>query len=151
MKKMDELKINAVIQELSNSLQTRNYDRFVSYFTDNATFEIPFTVNGGTTINGKENIKKHFDNVQQNPLTKLIEIESVYTKIYHGTDGQTVTVEYFTKGKLLSTNEPFEIQSSIALIRFDETGIVSYKDFPNTLGIAQKAGVLSQLAATWVK
>ncbi|OPC53239.1 hypothetical protein BAY07_14275 [Elizabethkingia bruuniana] len=151
MKKMDELKINAVIQELSNSLQTRNYDNFVSYFTDNATFEIPFTVNGGTLINGKENIKKHFDNVQQNPLTKLIEIESVYTKIYHCTDSQAVTVEYFTKGKLLSTNEPFEIQSSIALIRFDETGIVSYKDFPNTLGIAQKAGVLSQLAATWVK
>ncbi|MCL1656429.1 MULTISPECIES: nuclear transport factor 2 family protein [Elizabethkingia] len=148
---MDELKINTIIQELSNSLQTRNYDKFVSYFTDSATFEIPFTVNGGTVINGKENIKKHFDNVQQNPLTKLIEIESVYTKIYHCTNNQTVTVEYFTKGKSLSTSESFEIQSSIALIKFDEDGIVYYKDFPNTLGIAQKAGVLSQLAATWTK
>ncbi|MCL1669044.1 nuclear transport factor 2 family protein [Elizabethkingia ursingii] len=148
---MDELKINATIRELSNSLQERDYDNFVSYFADNATFEIPFTVSGGTVINGKENIKKHFDNVQQNPLTKLIEIESVYTKIYHCTDSQTVTVEYFTKGKSLSTDETFEIQSSIALIRFDENGIVHYKDFPNTLGIAQKAGVLSQLAATWTK
>ncbi|KUY30253.1 nuclear transport factor 2 family protein [Elizabethkingia ursingii] len=151
MKKMDELKINAIIQELSNSLQTRDYDNFVSYFTDNAIFEIPFTVNGGTIINGKENIKKNFENVSQNPLTKLIEIESVYTKVYHCTDSQTVTVEYFTKGKSLSTNESFEIQSSIAFIRFDEVGIVYYKDFPNTLGIAQKAGVLSQLAATWTK
>lgn len=148
---MDELKINAIIQELSNSLQTRDYDNFVSYFTDNAIFEIPFTVNGGTIINGKENIKKNFENVSQNPLTKLIEIESVYTKVYHCTDSQTVTVEYFTKGKSLSTNESFEIQSSIAFIRFDEVGIVYYKDFPNTLGIAQKAGVLSQLAATWTK
>ncbi|MDX8568758.1 nuclear transport factor 2 family protein [Elizabethkingia sp. HX XZB] len=148
---MDELKINAIIQELSNSLQTRDYDNFVSYFTDNAIFEIPFTVNGGTIINGKENIKKHFENVSQNPLTKLIEIESVYTKVYHCTDSQRVTVEYFTKGKSLSTNESFEIQSSIAFIRFDEVGIVYYKDFPNTLGIAQKAGVLSQLAATWTK
>ncbi|OPB84794.1 hypothetical protein BB021_15775 [Elizabethkingia ursingii] len=151
MKKMDELKINTIIQELSNSLQTRDYDNFVSYFTENAIFEIPFTVNGGTIINGKENIKKHFDNVRQNPLTKLIEIESVYTKVYHCTDSQTVTVEYFTKGKSLSTNESFEIQSSIAFIRFDEVGIVYYKDFPNTLGIAQKAGVLSQFAATWTK
>lgn len=58
MKKMDELKINTIIQELSNSLQIRDYDNFASYFTDNATFEIPFTVNGGTIINGKENIKK---------------------------------------------------------------------------------------------
>ena len=148
---MSELKINTVIQELSNSLQTRDYDNFVSYFTDNATFEIPFTVNGGTIINGKENIKKHFDNVRQNPLTKLIEIESVYTNIYPCEDGQTVTVEYFTKGKSLSTNEAFEIQSSIALIKFDDNGIVYYKDFPNTLGIAQKAGVLSQLASTWIK
>ncbi|EJG2078507.1 nuclear transport factor 2 family protein [Elizabethkingia anophelis] len=148
---MDELKINTIIQELSNSLQIRDYDNFASYFTDNATFEIPFTVNGGTIINGKENIKKHFENVSQNPLTKLIEIESVYTKVYHCTDSQTVNVEYFTKGKSLSTSESFEIQSSIALIRFDEGGIVYYKDFPNTLGIAQKAGVLSQLAATWTR
>lgn len=147
---MNELKINAIIQDLSNSLQTRSYDRFVSYFTENAIFEIPFTVNGGAVIKGKENIKKHFDNVQQNPLTKLIEIESVYTKIYHCADDLTVTVEYFTKGKSLATNEAFEIQSSIALIQFDASGIVYYKDFPNTLGIAQKAGVLSQLAATWI-
>ncbi|WP_407535243.1 hypothetical protein [Elizabethkingia miricola] len=81
----------------------------------------------------------------------MIEIESVYTKIYHFTNNQTVTVEYFTKGKSLSTSESFEIQSSIALIKFDEDGIVYYKDFPNTLGIAQKAGVLSQLAATWAR
>jgi len=148
---MDESKINTIVQELSNSLQTRNYDKFVSYFTDNAIFEIPFTVNGGTTINGKEGIKKHFDHVRQNPLTKLIEIETVSTKIYHCAEEKTATVEYFTKGKSLNTNETFEIQSSIALIKFDENGIVHYKDFPNTLGIAQKAGVLSQLAATWAK
>lgn len=151
MNSMNELKIKAIIQDLSNALQTREYDRFVSYFTDHATFEIPVTVNGGTVIDGKENIKRHFDNVQQNPLTKLIEIESVYTKIYDHTDNPTVTVEYFTKGKSLATNELFEIQSSIALITFTEEGIVQYKDFPNTLGIAQKAGLLAQLAANWVK
>lgn len=148
---MDELKINTIIQGLSDSLQTRSYDKFVSYFTESAIFEIPFTVNGKIVINGKENIKKHFENVQQNPLAQLIEIEDVYTKIYHCIDSQTATVEYFTKGKSLATNEPFEIQSSIALIKFDVSGIVYYKDFPNTLGIAQKAGVLSQLAGSWIK
>lgn len=148
---MNELKIHTIIQDLSRSLETRNYNSFVSYFTDHAVFEIPFTVNGGTIIDGKENIKTYFANIQQNPLTRLIEIENVYTRIYHYTDNRTVTVEYFTKGKSLVTNEPFEIQSSIALITFDESGIIHYKDFPNTLGIAQKAGVLSQLAASWIK
>lgn len=148
---MNEVKRNTIIKELANALQTRIYDGFVSHFADHATFEIPFTVNGGTIIKGKENIKTHFDHVQQNPLTQLIEIESVSTKVYHNTDGQTVTVEYFTNGKSLATHESFEIQSSIALITFDDDGIIYYKDFPNTLGIARKAGVLAQLAATWTK
>jgi ketosteroid isomerase-like protein len=122
----------------------------VSHFNDAAIFEIPFTVNDGTIINGLPKIKEHFENVRQNPLSKLIEIEEVRPQIYYHTDN-SVTVEYFTKGKSQSTGETFEIQSSIALIRFDEGGIIHYKDFPNTIGIAKKAGVLAQLAATWTK
>ncbi|NIF07596.1 hypothetical protein F3J23_19415 [Chryseobacterium sp. Tr-659] len=144
-------KISNIIFALSKALQSRDYDSFVEYFNEDAVFEIPFTVNGGTVLEGLTKIKEHFEGVKQNPLTKLIDIDEVYTKIYHGMDGNKATVEYFTKGKSIQTNELFEIQSSIAIIEFNEAGIVHYKDFPNTLGIAKKAGVLGQLVAMWVK
>ena len=148
---MTELKMNEVVMALAKALQSRDYDSFVSYFSDNAVFEIPFSVNGGTVINGLSEIKKHFDTVSQNPITKLISVEDVTPRLIYGTTGNSVVVEYFLKGKSLKTGEAFNIQSSIAVIRFDEGKIIEYRDFPNTLGIAKKAGVLAELAATWVK
>ena len=148
---MTENQIDEIVREIAKALQSREYETFVSFFTDNAVFEIPFTVNGGTILKGLPKINEHFVSIGQNPLTKLIQIEVVTAKVYHSTSDKMVTVEYFTKGKSLSTGETFDIQSSIALIQFDEVGIVYYKDFPNTIGIAKKAGVLAQLAATWSK
>jgi ketosteroid isomerase-like protein len=148
---MTENEINKTVTALAKSLQERDYDTFVSFFTADAVFEIPFTVNGGTLLKGLTAIKEHFENVRQNPLTKLIRIDEVSTLVYHSTSGNTVTVEYFIKGTSVNTGEAFEIQSSIAVIQFNEQGIQHYKDFPNTLGIAKKAGVLPQLAAAWMK
>ena len=51
------------------------------------------------------------------------------------------------EGKSVKTEEAFKIQSSIAVIQFNGNQIIYYKDFPNTLGIAKKAGIISDLAA----
>jgi ketosteroid isomerase-like protein len=144
---MTEMKRNQIIAELAEALQERDYDQFLSHFAENAVFETPFEVNGGEIHKGLAEIKKHFESIAENPMAKLIRIEEVIAKSYH--NDETATVEYFTKGRLLSTGETFHIQSSIALIRFGESGIVYYKDIPNTLGLAQKAGVLTDLAASW--
>lgn len=148
---MNEIKISEIVAELCKSLKARDYEKFVSFFAEEAIFEIPFTVNGGTVIKGLLKIKEHFRNIRQNPLANLIQIESVSAKTYPSTIYGTVTVEYFTKGTSLNTGEKFEIQSSIALIQFNESGIIYYKDYPNTIGIAKKAGALSQLAAMLTK
>lgn len=146
---MTEFETNQIVTELGEALQDRDYPKFTSYFEDNAVFELPFKVDGGIMLKGLPEIKKHFESIAENPLEKLIRIEEVMTKSYQSSEA--VTVEYFTKGRLVSTGETFYIQSSIAIIRFGETGIVYYKDIPNTLGIAKKAGVLDQLAASWEK
>lgn len=146
---MTEFETNQIVTELGEALQDRDYPKFTSYFEDNAVFELPFKVDGGIMLKGLPEIKKHFESIAENPLEKLIRIEEVMTKSYQSSEA--VTVEYFTKGRLVSTGETFHIQSSIAIIRFGETGIVYYKDIPNTLGIAKKAGVLDQLAASWEK
>ncbi|AEA43056.1 nuclear transport factor 2 family protein [Fluviicola taffensis] len=144
---MTEAKKNQIITELAEALQDRDFSKFISYFEENAAFEIPFRANGGIILKGLPEIKKHFEQVATDSLTTLIRIEEVVTKCYHS--DETVIVEYFTKGRVLSTGETFYIQSSIALVRFGESQITYYKDIPNTLGIAKKAGVLDQLAASW--
>lgn len=144
---MTEVRKNRIIGDLAEALQDGDYDRFVSYFEENAVFELPFRIDGGEILKGLPEIKKHFESIAENSLAKLIRIEEVMTKSY--TSSETVTVEYFTKGRIVSTGETFHIQSSIALIRFGETGIVYYKDIPNMLGIAKKAGTLEQLVASW--
>jgi ketosteroid isomerase-like protein len=147
---MDSAKIDDAVAAMARALQTRDYDRFTSFFTASAVMEIPFTADGGDRLNGLAAIKEHFERVRRGPLGTLIEIEEVSAETLHAPNS-VVTVQYFMRGKSVSTKESFFIQSSIAVIRFNDDGIVHYKDFPNTIGIAKRAGVLSQLAASWSK
>ena len=144
---MTEMEKNKIITELAEALQYNDYDKFTSYFEETAVFEMPYMVNGGMNIKGLAEIKKHFESVASDSLTKSIHIEEVMVKSYHSDD--MTTVEYFTKGRSDSTNGAFHIQSSIALIRFGASGIVYYKDIPNTIGLAKKAGTLDQLTDSW--
>lgn len=146
---MTEIRKNEIIAELAEAMQDREYDKFVNCFEENAVLEIPFMVNGGICHKGLPEIKKHFESVAADSLTNLIRVEEVIAKSYHS--DEAVTVEYFTKGRLVSTGETFHIESSVALIRFGESGIVYYKDIPNTLCIAKKAGVLDQVVASWAE
>lgn len=144
---MTEIRRNEIIAELVEALQDREYDKIVNCFEENAVLEIPFMINGGTIHKGLPEIKKHFESVAADSATNLIRIEEIIAKSYHS--DEAVTVEYFTKGRLVSTGETFHIPSAIAIIRFGETGIVHYKDIPNTICIAKKAGVLDQLVDSW--
>ncbi len=140
-----------MITELAKALEMRNYGKFVSFFADDAIFEIPFGFDGGTILTGLSKIKEHFENIGKSPLTRLLQIDTVTAKTYFSTSSNTVTIEYFTEGKVAGTGENFTIPSSIALVQFNDLHIIHYKDFPNTIGIAKKAGVLQQLASAWTK
>lgn len=142
---MTENDINEIVEKLTKALEIRDYQKFVSFFAEDAIFEIPFAVNGTTILKGLPKIKEHFEDVSKSPLTKLIQINSVTTKTYFNVNSNIMTIEYFTDGKGLTTNEEFKIQSSIALVQFHNFHIIYYKDFPNSIGIAKKAGVLQQL------
>jgi len=147
---MTDKDINEIAKELTKALEMRDYEKFVSFFENDAIFEIPYTINGGTILKGLPKIKEHFENISKSPLIRLIQIDSVTAKTYFSSTSNIVTIEYFTEGKILSTGENFK-ESSIALVQFKDFKIVHYKDFPNTIGIAKKAGILSQLAAAWTK
>jgi hypothetical protein len=139
--------IEKTVAALADALQTRDYERFTSFFSPSAVMEIPFAAHGATLLQGLPAIKAHFEGVRKSPLGTLLEIEKVTARPVFGNDG-FVTIEYFMKATAVRTKEAFEIPSSIALVQFADDHIVLYKDFPNTIGIAKKAGVLAQLAAS---
>jgi hypothetical protein len=144
---MTEIRKNEIITELAEALQNRDYETFTGYFEEHSVLELPFMVNGGVTFKGLSEIKKHFEDLAADPLEKLIQIREIMTKSYHSEE--FVTVEFFAKARSVNSGGTFHIQSSIALIRFGESGIVYYKDIPNTSGMAKKANALEQLAASW--
>lgn len=136
---MTEINKNQIIAELAEALQYNDYDKFAGYFEENAVLELPFGESGGLSFKGLAEIKKHFESIASDPITKEIHTEEVMTKIYHS-DPFTI-VEYFTKGRSVKSGGAFHIQSAVAFIRFGESGIVYYKDIPNTGGLAKKAGI----------
>lgn len=144
---MTEIEKNKIIAELAEALQFNDYEKFTSYFEENAVFEMPFAINVENNLKGISEIKKHFEGVASDPLVKGIHIEEIMIKSYHC--DPFIIVEYFTKGRSANSKGAFHIQSGVAFIRFGETGIVYYKDIPNTIGLAKKAGVLDQLVNSW--
>ena len=144
---MTEIEKNKIVTELAEALQNNDYDQFISHFEENAIFEMPFTITGENNLKGISEIKKHFENAALDPTIKGIQTEEVMTKYYHS--DPFVIVEYFIKGRSANSHGAFHIQLGVAFIRFGESGIVYYKDIPNTIGLAKKAGTLDQLANSW--
>ena len=141
-----------IIEELRQALETRNYTAFVDLFATDAVFEVPFGLQQNTKrLEGIDAIRAHFDVIAQNPSTKLLELHQVSATHHPGEDQNTVTVEFRIKGKSVLTGKEFDMPSSVAIVRCAHGKVTHYKDFPNTLGYAQIANVLPQLAASLTK
>jgi len=65
---MKENEINEIVTKLSKALAMRDYEKFVSFFADDAIFEIPFTTDGGTILKGLSKIKEHFESISKKSI-----------------------------------------------------------------------------------
>jgi uncharacterized protein len=149
---MSILRTSEIIEQLRQALQVRNYRGFVDLFAADAVFEIPFGLQENRKrLEGIDAIRAHFDIIAQNPSTKLLELHKVDAIQHPGDDPNIVTVEFRIKGKAVTTGKLFDMPSSVAVIRCAQGKVQHYKDFPNTLGYAQIAGVLLQFAASLTK
>lgn len=139
----------AVVEVMRLALEERRYSDFVAQFAEDGTYELPFALPGTPNRSaGIADIRARFEAIAQSPATKLIEVISVAANVIESTDPNVLTVELRTKGKARTSGEAFEVQSSIAVIRFENGKVKQYRDYPNSIGIAKAAGVLSQFAAS---
>lgn len=144
---MERQEVNALVNKLAASLQTRNYENFVSCFAPDAVFETPFGIEGKIRHSGIEEISEHFSRIRQNPMVSLIQINSVVAIWQYDPEHDIITVEYTLNATLTSTGRNYEIPSSIAVIKLQDGKIVMYRDYPNTLDLAKAAGTLPQVLA----
>lgn len=138
-----------IVERLRKSLETRNNNEFIDQFADDGVFELPFALEGSEArFEGINEIRKRFGITSS--MGKLLEIHKVTANVYENIDPEVVTAEFMIEGKSLATGKSFNLPSSICVIKIRNGKIINYRDYPNTLGGAQIAGMLSQFAASLI-
>ncbi|HWB25488.1 MAG TPA: nuclear transport factor 2 family protein [Chitinophagaceae bacterium] len=137
---MTENEIIEMVNKICKAFEKREFNNFISLFSDDVVFEIPFSAEGGTRYEGLSKIKTHFEGVNTRPWVKLVQLNRVSARVYVSTTPGIITVEYFSEGTSLKAGNSFTLQTSIAVIQIAGKKIVHYKDFLNVNGIAKIAG-----------
>ncbi|WP_316828135.1 nuclear transport factor 2 family protein [Pedobacter miscanthi] len=142
-----------IVEAMRIALEARNYNDFVKCFAEDAVLELPFALPGSPSrFEGIHQIRARFgDTSQLHTINKLFDLHEVTAVQHQGLDPDVVTVELRITGKNIATDAIFEVSSSIAVIRFKNSQIVHYRDYPNTMGLAGVIGLLPQLAASLSK
>jgi len=135
-----------IIEQLRLALESGNNHQFIDQFAGDGVFEQPFASNGIRRIEGIAKLREAFGS--SNPMHRQFETHEVHVTVYEGKDMNVATVVFSIKGKSIATDELFYITSSVAIIRFDNSKIINYQDFTNTIGTAKIAGALPQLFAS---
>ena len=140
-----------IVEKVRHALETRNYKEFADCFHEDGIYERPYDLNG--TIDRFEGSAKIYNYIEAGmaAANKLFDIISVEVKVYPCVEENLIFAEFFLSGKKISDSETFRIASSAALIYCKEGKITTYRDFPNSAGISQAAGTLTQYAASLTK
>ena len=139
----------AVIETLRDALEKRRFDLFVKQFAQDGVYELPFAL--PTTpgrFAGIDAIRARFEAIAQSPTTQLLQVTQVSAECMQTTDPEVAVVRFTTQARNSRTEEATTMISSLAVVRCRGGQVMSYQDYPNTLGIARAAGVLQQFAAS---
>ena len=140
-----------IVEQMREALETRNYTNFVDCFDNDGVYEIPFAPKGKPLrYEGTERIRELFS-ANMTERNKLFELHKVDVKTYQGANNNIVFSEYSLQGKTFSTGESFKISSSVAIITFKNEKVISYRDYPNTVGFAQALNTVPQFVESLTK
>ncbi|MFI9162284.1 nuclear transport factor 2 family protein [Kitasatospora aureofaciens] len=103
------------------------------------------------SIQGRDAILQYFAAASKSPTSGILKIEELTPTYYQGDDDEVVVMEFTLKGTNTNTNQPFEFNSSIGVLRVRDGLIVEWHDYPNMIGGATAAGTLPQLIAALEK
>jgi ketosteroid isomerase-like protein len=127
-----------IVETIRKAFETRDFGPFLSLFDENSVYETPFAANNNK-IEGIEAIRKHFAQMTQSPINKLLKIEKVTVNQVPAADGTTVFVAFQISGTKVADGNTFDFPSSVAVLYTNDDKIIRYMDYPNVERIRQLA------------
>ncbi len=141
--------INALLESIRSSLESRQYETFVELFAEDGVYELPFALHGVKAIYaGRDSIRERFLEIANGRLNRLYDLQKVYLKSTIVVGGCGAVAELSMEGNLRSTGVRVAVSSSVAIVEVVDGKIGRYRDYPNSIGIAQALDVLPQFVAS---
>lgn len=143
------MNMDMLLEAIRSSLESRQYETFVELFAEDGVYELPFGLHGvKNTYAGKASIRERFMEIAKSPLNRLYDPQKVNMKSSIVIGGRGAVVEFSIQGTLRGSGAKFEVSSSVAVVEVVDGNISRYRDYPNSIGIAQALGVLPQFIAS---
>jgi ketosteroid isomerase-like protein len=123
-----------VVEQVLRAGREMDTETFVGLFAEDGYVEWPYRPAGVPgRVEGREQLRE-FLTAQAKGLVRFDEY--LNTVIHETTDPEVVIVEYDVHGTVIPTGAPLR-QTIIAVIRIRDGLIVSYRDYPNPLVLAE--------------
>jgi uncharacterized protein len=122
------------VEQLLRASREQDTEAFVDLFAADGYVEWPYRPEGiPGRVEGRDQIRE-FLTGQANGLVKFDEYRN--TVIHETADPEVVIVEYEAHGTVIPTGAPLH-QTIIAVLRFRDGLVVSYRDYLNPLVLAE--------------
>ena len=116
-------------QALADHLAPGGHD-CLDLFSDDAVFEFPFSPGGGIHVEGKQKMIAYLHKIEDGVAFDEFTLKASYP----GADGQTMVLEYDSKGRNQESGLPYA-QSYIAVVRLSDGRITLLREYLNPLAV----------------
>jgi ketosteroid isomerase-like protein len=132
----------AVFERLLRSITGRAWSELPGLYAEDAVVEHPFDMPGPSRLEGREQIRAHFNAAAALPLEMLAR-----NIVVHETgDPEVIVAEFDYHGRVTTTGRSF-IVSQVQILRVRDGLIVASRDYVNHFALAAAFGRLPTLAA----
>lgn len=122
-------------------LRTKQMDRFIDLFTEDAVLELPFAAPGAPRrLDGREALREYLDGYPD----RLDIADFPVVLIHQTTDPETIVVEMTARGTTVRTGGAYELPY-VAVVRIRGGRILSYRDYWSPVAVAIATAALPEL------
>jgi ketosteroid isomerase-like protein len=116
---------------------------FADLFAEDGVLEFPFAPPGfWPSLNGQQAIREFYEHARD--VRKLFDMHGVSSVIHETDDPEVVITEIEHHGVSHLTNKPYQIKA-LGIIRVRDGKIVHYRDYLNSLAVAELLGRMPDL------
>ncbi len=107
---------------------TPGVENYLDLFTEDATFDFPFSPGGAVHVEGKAKMAEYLSSIEGGMVFDTMNLDAKYS----ADDGHTTVLEYHCTGSNVETGQPY-FQNYIGVLRLSQGRLTSLSEFFNPL------------------